>query len=606
MKPEKIQRLAEVEFCLRSYFDTHISPTMEAVKSDLDQKQMKEACEYSTSLPGILRSMATPMTCMQDNTMQYLRLTGEWNSKTVEDYIDMCRNKIISSKPLQNDVVRLAGEWRSAIIDEIGMAKYDEMSSKMGTDLAFAYINYRVEDLMIEKMVKDQMPKSSAEYIIRKGVEGSLLGLGSTLLKSPLQEEIDRRGEAAYSPSKTEKVAGNALSFGTDVMTTGGFSSWGALTRLAGVEIVFGAMGNYLDGKDKGKTMTVEECISKSIFNSPTNVFDEIRKKSFDVTSYENKYVLGVNERLEQKMGIMTKEPFWKSWTGFFRTSNPFTGFTDSGKSMQNSGTLSENTTSRANVPLVIAPGYEELYLAEIAENEKRKRDGENNRTKKSIGNNVTVEINTPEQESKTVEQKEENEEKVTNESGWGGILSTLGLDSIGEIGKNLGYVISMLPDMLVGLFTGKTKSIGLKDNMLPIASILLGMFIKNPILKMVLVGMGGLNLLNKAGHEAIERRQPDHRHNRYKMYEDEVLNPRISEPAIKGNILIATIDRVPCSVRLSDSVIEAYNTGALPLNTLANAILARNDEMNRSASENYQNTEIGMNENVYRPTITR
>ena len=62
-----------------------------------------------------------------------------------------------------------------------------------------------------------------------------------------------------------------------------------------------------------------------------------------------------------------------------------------------------------------------------------------------------------------------------------------------------------MLPDMLVGLFTGKTKSINLKDNMMPIASIVTGMFVKNPILKMILIGMGGLNLLNKAGHETLD-----------------------------------------------------------------------------------------------------
>ena len=61
-----------------------------------------------------------------------------------------------------------------------------------------------------------------------------------------------------------------------------------------------------------------------------------------------------------------------------------------------------------------------------------------------------------------------------------------------------------MLPDMLVGMFTGKTKSINIKDNMMPIASIVAGMFVKNPILKMVLIGMGGMNLLNKAGHEAL------------------------------------------------------------------------------------------------------
>ena len=32
-----------------------------------------------------------------------------------------------------------------------------------------------------------------------------------------------------------------------------------------------------------------------------------------------------------------------------------------------------------------------------------------------------------------------------------------------------------MLPDMLVGAFTGKTKSLGLKENLMPLASIVAG-----------------------------------------------------------------------------------------------------------------------------------
>ena len=42
----------------------------------------------------------------------------------------------------------------------------------------------------------------------------------------------------------------------------------------------------------------------------------------------------------------------------------------------------------------------------------------------------------------------------------------------MGEISKNLGYVLAMLPDILVGMFTGRTKSLDLGDNVLPIASI--------------------------------------------------------------------------------------------------------------------------------------
>ena len=70
----------------------------------------------------------------------------------------------------------------------------------------------------------------------------------------------------------------------------------------------------------------------------------------------------------------------------------------------------------------------------------------------------------------------------------------------MGDISKNLGYVLAMLPDILVGMFTGRTKSLDLGDNVLPIASIVAGIFIKNPILKMMMIGLGGANLLNKAG----------------------------------------------------------------------------------------------------------
>ena len=38
------------------------------------------------------------------------------------------------------------------------------------------------------------MPKSSADYIIRKAAESSLLGLSQTLNRSPLAEEIEARG----------------------------------------------------------------------------------------------------------------------------------------------------------------------------------------------------------------------------------------------------------------------------------------------------------------------------------------------------------------------------------------------------------------------------
>ena len=62
--------------------------------------------------------------------------------------------------------------------------------------------------------------------------------------------------------------------------------------------------------------------------------------------------------------------------------------------------------------------------------------------------------------------------------------------------------------------------------------------------------------------------------------------------------MLIATIDRVPCTIQLPTAVAEAYRTGALPLNTLANAVLAKSDQLRQAAAQNYDN---GQQETVMR-----
>ena len=87
---------------------------------------------------------------------------------------------------------------------------------------------------MIDKLVKERMPKSSADYIIRKAAESSLLGLSQTLNRSPLAEEIEKRGEAAYRPGKIEKGAGWVLGTAADTVMLGGVGSWATLVYQQG------------------------------------------------------------------------------------------------------------------------------------------------------------------------------------------------------------------------------------------------------------------------------------------------------------------------------------------------------------------------------------
>jgi hypothetical protein len=573
------QQFAEIEYCLQRYFDSQLVPVMRNVQQELSKKQIKEYSDYATSISGILRSAASGMNGMPDDSMQYIKLTGEWNSKTAEDYVEMCRERISTSKDFQKDLGSMAEEWRNTVVGEIGRERYDTLSEELGGDLAFAYVDYRVEQMMVDKMVADKMPKSSMEYILRKGASESLLGIMQSLSKSPLEQEIERKEEAAYHPSLAEKGAGKAVSFGADVVSTGGFSSWGAIAKLFGIEAVFTGIEFCLDNKQKGEVTTIEDCISKGVFGSQQNIFEDFRKRSKAINSWENDYVLSFNNQLAKKMGISTEKPFWVGESG-----NPL------GQPILLVASERERKSAYAQVPMVVAPGHEQEYLDNL------KRETSESHSEKEISEGLT---------------NPDVGKISTNENGWGNLFSSAGLNGLGDIGKNLGYVVSMLPDMLIGLFTGKTKSLNIKDSMIPIASILIGVFVKNPLLKAVLIGMGGLNLLNKVGQEAKGKQegrtlQSAGTKPHFKTYSDEPLNPRIGNPALQGNCLIATIDKVPCSIQLPNSVVAAYEAGALPLNTLSNAVLAKNDQKRQVAQENYRTVESNQSEDRERTVVIK
>ncbi|MBR5053214.1 MAG: hypothetical protein IKW91_08315 [Bacteroidaceae bacterium] len=452
-------------------FKTKVLPIMDKVMRDLRLKQSEEIAIHTSSLPYIMAGAAGPDGGMsaQAASLGSLRYTGKWNSKHTEDYIQMVK---------------------------------DELKKQHIT------VTPAIEKMMIEKMIKDEIPKSSIDYIMRKAATNTIFYLPQALNKSPLENHITAQAEKRYNPSTLEKGTGYVLGAAADYMTMGGIGgSWSGAAKFVGVDLALNA------------------------------AIDKVGAKEND------------------------------------------------------------------DVPLIIAPEHRAEYKATQAKANQEKPKPTPKPTPTVEQTKETQELQpVPEQKEVAQPQPETQQEQPqqTNQNGWNGLLSSVGLNGISDIGHNLGYVLAMLPDMLVGIFTGKTKSLGLKDNMLPLASIVAGMFVRNPILKMVLIGMGGLNLLNKAGHEAIDNHNgvsygqggnANVRGN-YKVYEDEVLNNRISQPQIKGNCLIATIDKVPCTIALPDRVVDAYNQGALPLNTLANAVLAKNDQMRQIAAENYAASE--------------
>ena len=595
------ERFAEIERIFGDYFNCHLAPVMRDTQSYLNRKQAEEMAEYSTSAAGILSSMATANNPIID-PYQTLKITGEWNSKTTEDYLAMVKDKISGDKDMQTDLAMMAGEWRSAVIEEIGRERYDTLSGQLGCDLAYAYTDYRMEQLMIDRLVRERMPKSSADYIIRKAAQNTLLGLSATLGQSPLAAEIEQRGEAAYKPSKLEKGTSRVIGAGIDALSLGSVGSWTSFAKFVGVDLAFSALVPSQDNKGNGQS--VEECISKGVFGSEANVFTDFRKQARSIQKDENPYIIATNERLFKKIPIETFD-FTKWMSEHTITSKPMWSLADEKK----------NEERYKNVPLVIMPEYREAYLQNSVQKQGKKAEKPTSAEvtqQKEIGADEQIlslqadhEKISQQPYSEAVTQEEQGQQAVqsdtrTNENGWNGLFSSLGLNGMGDIGRNLGYVFSMLPDILVGMFTGRTKSLDIGDNIVPMASVLAGLFVKNPVLKILMIGLGGANLLNKAGHEAIDwkrnegnsRPVSENRPVQYRSYPDEPLNPRISNPILKGNNLIATIDRVPCTIQLPEKVTAAYHAGDLPLNTLANAVLAKSDQTRAMMERNFENGE--------------
>lgn len=577
-------RFAELEYCLQSYFDGKLVPMMKQVQDTLANKKVDEKGRYQSSLAGIFASVNP----YADNTDYVLKHTGKWNSKTTEDYLAMCNQKIWKDKTIVKDLATIAGEWRNAVVKEIGRSKYDALSKACGEDLAYAYIAQRMENLMIGKLVKDNTPKSTMDYILRKAAQDSIWGLQEELMKSPLTAEIEARGEKAYKPSKTEKFAGKATASVVDAVTMGGIGSWKSLATFVGSDM---ALGYALDTK-KGNTehrkeQAMELSISKGVFGQSGNAFAGFRSQAKKVNATDNGYLKSINSKLNNKIHIPQKAITRMAWTD---NSYKFPFLQEQEK---------RNNPKYKDVPLIVAPGKEDAYLKDKAKNEAAKV-AEAERIIKEKNETEALQEDAEQQQSEDTQQEQPERD---NSNGWDGLLKNFGLDGFGDIGNNLGYVIAMLPDILVGMFTGKTQSLGLKDNMMPIAAVLAGMFVKNPLLKMTLIGMGGANLLNKAGHEALANKQEGNKSNvalgsntnavRYKSYPDEPLNPRITNPVLQGNCLVVTIDKVPYTIQLPEHVVGAYQAGALPLNTLANSILAKSDQMRLVAGRNYGEHEV-------------
>ena len=186
-------------------FKTKVLPIMDKVMRDLRLKQSEEIAIHTSSLPYIMAGAAGPDGGMsaQAASLASLRYTGKWNSKHTEDYIQMVK---------------------------------DELKKQHIT------VTPAIEKMMIEKMIKDEIPKSSIDYIMRKAATNTLFYLPQALNKSPLENHITAQAEKRYNPSTLEKGTGYVLGAAADYLTMGGIGgSWSGAAKFVGVDLALNA-----------------------------------------------------------------------------------------------------------------------------------------------------------------------------------------------------------------------------------------------------------------------------------------------------------------------------------------------------------------------------
>lgn len=598
-------------------FRTKVVPIMNKVRNDLGAKQAEEYRKQNTSLSGHMMSMAGGMMVdggmsIQQATDFRLQKTGKWNSKTTEDYVKMVK------KELQRQHIN---------------------------------VDAAMEKKMIDKMVKDNIPKSSIDYVVRRG--GS-----KTIFYTPpkgLDKKITEQAEKQYNPTIKEKAAGEILGVVTDYASC-------PIPLKVNILKAFPAFGipslcYYMNHSDKegnkktGNQKTVKfvplwMLTQAGINNYATSTQDQL-KKAHDWAKKNADYYEKLIARLHSKNHhsyiskgdgkehtIEEAEIRLKEYRLFAQKTSSALDLSQIRSelpvSVDKLKTANASQLAEANSFVVRKVKYYGKKFEDCVKNNRLtykdadRQGGEHTydeydircrqyilyaekvqaemarrevaRQKKAEADKPTVSESVNSSESASVngatQSASDSAQSKSTTTNWNNFFSEQGLSVSGDIWNNLGYIFSMLPDLVVGMFTGKNKNMTFKNNLLPLSMIMMGMFSRrNPLLKIILMGFGGMMLFKNASKSIIGEAvggQPSNK--TYKSYADEPLDSRIKDVAVKGNSMMATIDGMPMVVTIeSPSAIDAYNKGKLPLNTLANAVLKKYDSEHGNLANTYE-----------------
>ena len=704
------KNLVQLESVTNQYYAKHIAPILE--------REIKLIKEYNTKI--VKEAYKEAKRNSAETTLSRIFIGGdlsvEANAQSIANrkmaeagydaVLDRALKKIYRDKNINADFGRLTAYYDALLHAGLGEKRYKEATARVkkqfGKDeeIATHYVGLKLQELLVQQLVRRNMPKNDIEYILRKSIDNtisfSLASLGKAIAvyngkmkPTPVSDEVYDRALNDYNASPAAKTAAFLGGYLLEAPVTGVFGGGvkAAAKKIAGYEIA-GKGIEYGVSKFMGGDGYIDNISNySSLVFGNAKVFPAINDESRKYNNHATENMVIINGELRNKIkGRSTPQvssvlktyrsvldPARGSSTKLFNTI----AFSIQSKMLP----IKRDTsipkfmlynTSKANRSLA-ATFYAQMkdmsdkklsekvlngrrvtfsYVAQRAYDYARAADSLDHRQGKSTAsvktafkNDIqkTAGITMPKENHKKEEKsrvsssgnevksnskvvasdkiaqqgKEQNprgqqisaspqqqghphdrnnvaEGQIpSNMQGWSSAIDNMGMREMSDMRRNMGYVIAMLPDMLIGMFTGKTPNFKLEDNLLPLASIFGGMFFNgSPLARLFLLAYGGSALLKNSSKEVLgnlDGSAGKTTQRVYKQYGDEVLNPRIVQPVMKGNTLVASIDGKPMVIRISNTAVDAYEKGAVPLNTLANAVLQKYDASNNTVSSGYE-----------------
>lgn len=192
-------------------FTTKVVPIMDRVRDELNRQKAEEAARHNASYRMLMAGAAGPdggMAAM-DCYRSQVNYTGKWNTKTVEDYIIMVKAEL---------------KRQHITVDSV------------------------MEKKMVDRLIHERIPKSAAEYVTRKAMEGTLFHIPNRSRESAMQDHINKEAEKKYSPSFLEMASSAIGSWLINAATTLGV---GGLIGQAAIDGSVEAVDRVGSGQQK-------------------------------------------------------------------------------------------------------------------------------------------------------------------------------------------------------------------------------------------------------------------------------------------------------------------------------------------------------------------